>query len=79
MVPGDYIKGAESLPAGVQLPENCPLCCVYVAGNEPADWQTASYDDSAWPNCSIVDSIWEPLAASEIPPMHGSQYIRFSA
>jgi len=41
----------------------------YDAAKEPTGWRLAGFDDSKWPVCSIVNDVWSPLVASEIPPL----------
>jgi len=41
---------------------------------EPAGWRLAGFDDSAWPVPGAVPNIWEPLVASEIPPLMEAHY-----
>ncbi len=41
---------------------------------EPAGWRLAGFDDSAWPAARQVNDIWQPLVASEIPPLMEANY-----
>ena len=44
------------------------------AGRELVGWRQAGFDDSGWANCSSIESVWTPLAASELPPMMEARY-----
>jgi len=59
----------RALP-GAQFPD----ATTYDAGNEPAGWRSPGFDDMAWPLCREVKDVWEPLAASEIPPLMEARY-----
>lgn len=39
-----------------------------------SDWRQAGFEDSSWQACAAVDSIWTPLAASELPPLMEARY-----
>lgn len=43
-------------------------------GKEPAGWQTADFDDSAWPACVTVSGVGDTLTASELPPCMEARY-----
>jgi hypothetical protein len=51
-----------------------PDPATYDAGHEPAGWRLPDFDDTAWPKCDEVHNIWEPLVASEIPPLMEVHY-----
>jgi len=59
----------RALP-GAQFPD----ATTYDAGNEPAGWRSPGFDDMAWPTCREVKDVWEPLVASEIPPLMEARY-----
>jgi alpha-L-rhamnosidase len=43
------------------------------ATREAAGWQMAGFDDASWGTAKEIDSVWTPLAASQLPPlMEGS-------
>jgi alpha-L-rhamnosidase len=44
------------------------------ATREPEAWRSVRFDDSAWEYATPVESIWGPLAASEIPPRMEAVY-----
>jgi len=46
----------------------------YDAGKEPAGWRLPNFDDAAWPVCREVKNLWEPVVASEIPPLMEVRY-----
>ncbi len=41
---------------------------------EVADWRLAGFDDSAWQKSASIESVWTPLAASELPPLMEARY-----
>ncbi len=41
---------------------------------ELRNWRLAGFDDSAWPTCAAVESVWTPLVASELPPLMEARY-----
>jgi alpha-L-rhamnosidase len=43
-------------------------------GKEPSGWRQPGFDDSAWPASREVKDVWEPLVASEIPPLMEARY-----
>ena len=43
-------------------------------GAGPRDWRFAGFDDSFWSNSAAVESVWTPLAASELPPLMEARY-----
>ena len=51
-----------------------PDPATYDAGREPAGWRLPDFDDTAWPKCDEVQDVWEPLVASEIPPLMEVRY-----
>ena len=38
------------------------------------DWRTAGFDDASWSTAAVVESVWTPLAASELPPLMEARY-----
>ena len=51
-----------------------PNAMAYVPEKEPAGWRLPGFDDKAWPVCPEVKSVWEPMIASEIPPLMEVRY-----
>ena len=51
-----------------------PNPATYDAGKEPAGWRLAGFDDATWAQCREVKDVWEPLVASEIPPLMEVRY-----
>ena len=51
-----------------------PTPTTYDAGAEPAGWRLAGFEDASWPACHAVKSVWDPLVASEIPPLMEARY-----
>jgi len=41
---------------------------------EPVGWKLPGFDDSKWASPELVKNIWEPLVASEIPPLLEALY-----
>ncbi len=41
---------------------------------EPIGWQTADFDASSWPVCSLMGAPHSPLTASELPPCMEARY-----
>ena len=39
-----------------------------------ANWQAPVFNSDSWPTATIVQNIWEPLVASEIPPLMEARY-----
>ena len=60
--------------AGDCRPRSSPIATTYDAGKEPAGWRLPGFDDTAWPACREVKDVWEPLVASEIPPLMEARY-----
>lgn len=46
----------------------------YDAERDPANWRSAGFNDSTWDAAVAVESVWGPLAASEIPPRMEAVY-----
>lgn len=44
------------------------------ASREIAGWRQTGFNDSGWANCSRIESVWTPLAASELPPLMEARY-----
>lgn len=44
------------------------------ATQESSGWRWPGFDAAAWPPCSVVESVWTPLAASELPPLMEARY-----
>ena len=59
----------RSLPA-----PQYPDASTYDASREPTGWRLSDYNDAAWPACRVVKDVWEPLVASEIPPLMEARY-----
>lgn len=38
------------------------------------DWRLPYFEDTSWQSCAVVDSVWTPLAASELPPLMEAKY-----
>ena len=38
------------------------------------DWRLPYFEDTSWQSCAVVDSVWTPLAASELPPLMEEKY-----
>jgi len=51
-----------------------PNPTTYEAGKEPPGWRLPGFDDNAWPACRELKNVWEPLIASEIPPLMEARY-----
>ena len=51
-----------------------PDATTYDAGKEPRGWRSPGFDDTAWAVCREVKDLWEPLVASEIPPLMEARY-----
>ena len=58
-----------SLPAS-QFPD----ASTYDAAKEPEGWRMPGFADSAWEASREVKDVWEPLVASEIPPLMEARY-----
>jgi len=59
----------RSLPAGQFLNDtNCDLT------KEPTGWRLPGFDDTKWGASQVVTNVWEPLVASEIPPLMEANY-----
>ncbi|MEI7535323.1 MAG: alpha-L-rhamnosidase C-terminal domain-containing protein [Verrucomicrobiae bacterium] len=59
----------RSLPAGQFLNDtNCDLT------KEPTGWRLPGFDDTKWGASQVVTNVWEPLVASEIPPLIEANY-----
>ena len=41
---------------------------------EPSGWNLAGFDDANWNASRVVTNVWEPLVASEIPPLMEANY-----
>jgi len=41
---------------------------------ESADWKLVGFDDAAWSSAQEVKDVWQPLVASEIPPLMEAHY-----
>jgi len=41
---------------------------------EPAGWRLPGFDDTKWGASQVVTNVWEPLVASEIPPLMEANY-----
>ena len=41
---------------------------------ELRDWRLPGFEDAAWPSSTVVESMWTPLAASELPPLMEARY-----
>jgi hypothetical protein len=46
----------------------------YDERKETPNWRIEGFDDTAWPYCSVVPSVWTPLVASELPPLMEARY-----
>lgn len=44
------------------------------AAREAVGWQSTGFNDSTWGPASVVESVWTPLVASEIPPLMEARY-----
>jgi alpha-L-rhamnosidase len=51
-----------------------PNAATFDTGKEPAGWRWQGFDDSAWPASREVQDVWQPLVASEIPPLMETRY-----
>ena len=64
---GAYSEGPLSTLAPKSPSSTAPLGLLYDARLEDPGWRTASYLDKAWAFAEKIDSVWGPLAVSQIP------------
>jgi len=68
--PGPAVITVKTDPTWRALPGDWRV--PFVQG--PADWRQAGFDASDWPVAAAVETVWTPLAASELPPLMEARY-----
>lgn len=70
-VPGEMFAWTDEIPG---RPGKQERHLRYDARREPTGWRQVGFDAASWPLCQEIRSLWEPLVASELPPLMEASY-----
>lgn len=73
-VPGFLFEAEVTMPGQQKLSVKTDATWRALPAQDLYGWQTPEFDDATWSAARAVRNVWEPLVASEIPPLMEARY-----